>query len=181
MKVTPTQITDVLLIEPVVFGDDRGFFYESFNQRVWRQETGMERSFVQNNHSRSLQGVLRGIHYQIRQPQGKLVRAVVGEVYDVAVDLRKSSPTFGKWVGLHLSAENKVMVWIPEGFGHGFVVLSEVAEFEYMTTDYYAAEHERCILWNDPEIGIDWPFADKPLLSSKDANGDLLNDADLYD
>ena len=150
MKITQTGIPDVLVVEPQVFGDDRGFFFESFNKEKWRQETGLDLSFVQDNHSRSVKGVLRGIHYQIQQPQGKLVRVVAGEVFDVAVDLRKKSPTFGKWVGEHLSAENFKQIWIPQGFGHAFVVLSECAEFLYRTTDFWAPEHERCILWNDP-------------------------------
>ncbi len=181
MRVTPTAIPDVLVIEPQVFGDDRGFFYESFNQRVWQEKTGLDRTFVQSNHSRSLKGVLRGLHYQIQQPQGKLVRVVVGEVLDVAVDLRRNSPTFGKWVGERLSAENKKLIWVPEGFGHGFLVLSDVAEFLYKTTDYYAAEHERCIIWDDPNIRINWQLEGKPILSAKDAKGVLLKDAEIYD
>ena len=167
MKITQTRIPDVLVVEPQVFGDDRGFFFESFNKEKWRQETGLDLSFVQDNHSRSAKGVLRGIHYQIQQPQGKLVRVVAGEVFDVAVDLRKKSPTFGRWVGEHLSAENFKQIWIPEGFGHAFVVLSECAEFLYRTTDFWAPEHERCILWNDPEIAIEWPVKN-PVLSEKD-------------
>ncbi len=181
MRVTPTAIPDVLVIEPQVFGDDRGFFYESFNQRVWQEKTGLDRTFVQSNHSRSLQGVLRGLHYQIRQPQGKLVRVVVGEVFDVAVDLRRNSPTFGKWVGERLSAENKKLFWVPEGFGHGFVVLSDVAEFLYKTTDYYAPDHERCIIWDDPDIGINWQLTGEPILSVKDAEGVLFKDAEVYE
>ncbi len=181
MKVIPTKIPDVLLIEPKVFGDERGFFYESFNRMVWQEKTGLEDNFVQSNHSRSVQGVLRGLHYQINNPQGKLVRVVVGEVYDVAVDLRKSSPTFGKWVGEHLSADNKKCYWVPPGFGHGFVVLSDVAEFLYKTTDYYDPESERCIIWNDSEIGIDWPLRQEPVLSEKDRKGLLFKDAELYD
>ncbi len=180
MKVIPTKIPDVLVIEPKVFGDERGFFFESFNQEAWQEKTGLTSSFVQSNHSRSVHGVLRGLHYQIKQPQGKLVRVVVGEVYDVAVDLRKSSPTYGQWVGEHLSADNKKCFWVPEGFGHGFVVLSEAAEFLYKTTDYYAPEHERCIIWNDPDIGVDWPLEQQPVLSEKDSKGRLLKDADLY-
>lgn len=181
MKITSTAIADVFIVEPKVFGDERGFFYESYNQRQWRQQTGLDTTFVQSNHSMSREGVLRGIHYQIRCPQAKLVRVVVGEVFDVAVDLRKSSSTFGRWVGVFLSAENKKMLWIPEGFGHGFLVLSPVAEFLYTTTDFYAPEHERCILWNDPDIGIDWPLAGDPVLSQKDAGGVLFKDAEVYD
>ena len=181
MKVIPTNIPDVLLVEPEVFGDDRGFFFESFNQRVWREQTCLTEDFVQSNHSRSARGVLRGLHYQIKKPQGKLVRVVVGEVFDVAVDLRKSSPTFGRWVGEHLSAENKKCLWVPPGFAHGFVVLSDAAEFLYKTTNYYSPEHERCILWNDPTIGIVWPLQQQPVLSVKDSEGRLFKDADLYE
>ncbi len=180
MNVIETAIPEILVIEPTVFGDDRGFFYESFNQRTWKDKTGLECDFVQDNHSKSIRGVLRGLHYQIRQPQGKLVRAVVGEVYDVAVDIRKSSPTFGKWVGAHLSAENKKQLWIPAGFAHGFVVLSDVAEFLYRTTDYYAPEHERCIIWNDPQLAVDWPMEGEPVLSGKDVLGTLFKDAEVY-
>jgi dTDP-4-dehydrorhamnose 3,5-epimerase len=181
MKVTATEIPDVLLVEPKVFGDERGFFFESFNQRVWLEKTGIDRSFVQDNHSRSCRGVLRGLHYQIRQSQGKLVRVVAGEVFDVAVDLRRGSATFGRWVGVYLSAENKKQLWIPEGFGHGFVVLSEMAEFLYRTTDYYAPEHERCIIWNDPDIGICWPIDFAPLLSEKDGRGAAFKEAEVYE
>lgn len=181
MQVISTAIPEVLVIEPKVFGDERGFFYESFNQRVWQEKTGLERDFVQDNHSRSCRGVLRGLHYQIRQPQGKLVRVVVGEVFDVAVDLRRQSPTFGRWVGEILSAENKRQLWLPEGFGHGFLVLSESAEFLYRTTDYYAPEHERCIAWNDPDLGISWPLAGEPVLSVKDAGGTAFRGADVYE
>lgn len=181
MQVTATTIPEVLLIEPKVFGDERGFFFESFSQRVWQEKTGIERTFVQDNHSRSCRGVLRGLHYQIRQPQGKLVRVVLGEVFDVAVDLRRSSPTFGRWVGEFLSAENKKQLWVPEGFGHGFLVLSEYADFLYRTTEYYAPEHERCIIWNDPDIGIDWPFAMAPVLSGKDAQGLPFKQAEVYE
>lgn len=180
MKITAMEVPDVLLIEPKVFGDARGFFFESFNQRVWLESTGIDRSFVQDNHSRSCRGVLRGLHYQIRQSQGKLVRVVAGEVFDVAVDLRRNSPTFGRWVGLNLSAENKKQLWIPEGFGHGFVVLTETAEFLYRTTDYYAPEHERCIIWNDPDIGIRWPIDYVPLLSEKDGRGKAFREAEVY-
>lgn len=181
MKVTATAIPEVLLIEPTVFGDDRGFFYESFNQKQWQELTGLDRVFVQDNHSRSGHAVLRGLHYQIRQAQGKLVRVVLGEVFDVAVDLRRTSTTFGQWVGVVLSAENKRQLWIPEGFGHGFAVLSEAAEFLYRTTEYWAPEHERCIVWNDPDIGIDWPLADAPILSPKDAAGAAFRDAEVYE
>ena len=180
MKVTQTSIADVLIIEPNVFGDDRGFFFESFNQKVWLEKTGIERNFVQDNHSRSVKGVLRGLHYQIEQPQGKLVRVVAGEVYDVAVDIRKSSTTFGQWVGVHLSEQNKKQLWIPEGFAHGFLVLSEGAEFLYRTTDYWAPEHERCIIWNDVDLGIEWPVDVEPTLSEKDALGSLFKDADHF-
>ncbi len=180
MKVVETSIPDVLIIEPKVFGDERGFFYESFNAAAFEAATGLKRQFVQDNHSKSQRGVLRGLHYQIQQPQGKLVRAVAGEVFDVAVDLRKSSPSFGRWFGTHLSAQNQRQLWIPEGFAHGFVVLSESAEFLYKTTDYYAPEHERSLLWNDPELGIQWPFDEAPQLSAKDQAGKLLRDAELF-
>lgn len=180
MKITTTDIPDVLIIEPKVFGDDRGFFFESFNQRQWEEATGLKTNFVQDNHSRSVKGVLRGLHYQINQAQGKLVRCVLGEVFDVAVDIRKSSPTFGKWVGVVLSAENKRQFWVPEGFAHGFLVLSDVAEFLYKTTDYYAPEHERCIIWNDPDIGIEWPFDGEPRLSGKDAQGGSFKTAECF-
>lgn len=181
MKVTATAIPEVLLVEPRVFGDDRGYFYESYNERLWQEKTGLTRAFVQDNHSRSVKGVLRGLHYQIRQAQGKLVRVVVGEVFDVAVDLRRSSPNFGRWVGAVLSAANKRQLWVPEGFGHGFLVLSEAAEFLYRTTDYWAPEHERCIAWNDPDIGIDWPVTGSPILSPKDAAGVLFREAEVYE
>lgn len=179
MKVIPTAIPEVLILEPKVFGDERGFFYESYNQRVFREATGLDVHFVQDNHSRSAQGVLRGLHYQIRQPQGKLVRCTLGEVYDVAVDLRKNSPSLGQWVGEILSADNKRMLWIPEGFAHGFLVLSEVAEFLYKTTDYYSAEHERSILWSDPELGIAWPLLGEPVLSAKDQVAPRMRDAEI--
>ncbi len=181
MKVTATAIPDVLLIEPTVFGDERGFFYESYNEKVWQKETGLTTRFVQDNHSRSIKGVLRGIHYQIRQSQGKLVRVVLGEVFDVAVDLRKSSPTFGQWVGEILSAENKRSLWVPEGFGHGFLVTSEAAEFLYRTTDFYAPEYERCIKWNDPDLAITWPVDGMPQLSEKDEQGVAFGDAEVYE
>ncbi len=180
MKVTKTAIPDVLLIEPTVFGDERGFFYESYNERAWQEETGLTTRFVQDNHSRSVKGVLRGIHYQIKQSQGKLVRVVLGEVFDVAVDLRKSSPTFGQWVGEVLSAENKRSLWVPEGFGHGFLVTSDAAEFLYRTTDFYAPEHERCIQWNDPDLAVQWPLDGTPQLSGKDEQGTLFKDAEVY-
>jgi len=181
MKATPLSIPDVVLFEPKVFGDDRGFFFESFNQRQFEEAIGRKVSFVQDNHSRSARNVLRGLHYQIQQPQGKLVRVVQGEVFDVAVDIRKSSPTFGQWVGEVLSAENKKQLWIPEGFAHGFVVLSDFAEFLYKTTDYWAPEHERCVMWNDPELKIAWPTLEgKPMLSTKDAKGSELIYAEVF-
>lgn len=181
MKVTPTAIPDVLLIEPQVFGDARGFFFESYNERTFAEKMGLQARFVQDNHSRSAKNVLRGLHYQIRQPQGKLVRVVAGEVFDVAVDLRKSSPTFGQWTGINLSVDNKRMLWIPEGFAHGFLVLSESADFLYKTTDYYAPEHERCVAWNDPDIGIHWPLTDAPVLAAKDIAGKRLHDVEVFD
>ena len=180
MKATPLAIPDVVLIEPKVFGDDRGFFFESFNQAEFEAAIGRTVNFVQDNHSRSARNVLRGLHYQIKQPQGKLVRVVQGEVFDVAVDLRKSSPTFGQWVGEILSAENKRQLWLPEGFAHGFVVLSDIAEFLYKTTEYYAPEHERCIAWNAPDLSIAWPSGDEPVLSAKDARGAVLADAEVF-
>ena len=180
MQIQTTAIPDVLILEPTVYGDDRGFFYESFNQKRFAELTGVTREFVQDNHSKSAKGVLRGLHYQIQQPQGKLVRVTAGEVFDVAVDLRRSSPTFCKWVGVILSAANKRQLWVPEGFAHGFVVISEHAEFLYKTTDYWAPEFERSILWNDPAIGIDWPLDGEPLLSGKDKAGILLADADIF-
>ncbi|MDO8284261.1 MAG: dTDP-4-dehydrorhamnose 3,5-epimerase [Rhodoferax sp.] len=182
MKVTRTAIPDVMLIEPRVFGDARGFFFESFNQRAFVQATGVEAQFVQDNHSKSAHGVLRGLHYQIQQPQGKLVRVVSGEVFDVAVDLRRSSHTFGQWVGAILSEQNKAQFWVPAGFAHGFVVLSETAEFLYKTTDYYAPEHEQCIAWNDPFLNITWPdLGEAPKLSAKDAAGALWANARFFD
>jgi dTDP-4-dehydrorhamnose 3,5-epimerase len=172
MKVTPCAIADVLLIEPRVFGDERGFFYESFNQRTFHAATGVKLAFVQDNHSKSAKGVLRGLHYQLHRPQGKLVRVVAGAVFDVAVDIRRDSPTFGQWAGEVLSADNKRQLWVPPGLAHGFLVLSDSAEFLYKTTDYYAPEHERCIAWNDPTLGIQWPTLDEPpQLSAKDAAG----------
>lgn len=181
MKAIPTAIPDVLIIEPKVFGDDRGFFFESYNHKVFCEATGLNPHFVQDNHSKSGRNVLRGLHYQIQQAQGKLVRAVQGEVFDVAVDLRKGSNTFGQWVGERLSAENKRQMWIPAGFAHGFVVLSETAEFVYKTTDYYAPQFERCIAWNDPELAIDWPLKGEVSLSAKDAAGALFSQADHFE
>jgi dTDP-4-dehydrorhamnose 3,5-epimerase len=180
MNIISTEIPDILLIEPQVFGDNRGFFFESYNQQKFTDETGITLNFVQDNHSLSQQNVLRGLHYQIIQPQGKLVRAVVGKIFDVAVDIRKSSPTFGKWVGYELTAENKLNLWIPPGFAHGFLVLSEVAEVLYKTTDYYEPKGDRTILWNDPEIGITWPFKAEPVLSGKDQQGKLFKDAEVF-
>jgi dTDP-4-dehydrorhamnose 3,5-epimerase len=182
MNLVATSIPEVLIIEPTVFNDDRGFFFESFNELRFAQLTGNANPprFVQDNHSKSVKNVLRGLHYQIQQPQGKLVRVVAGEVFDIAVDIRKSSPTFGHWVGISLSAENKRQVWIPQGFAHGFLVTSESAECLYKTTDYWAPEHERCIAWNDPDIGIKWPIDGTPILSAKDGSGKLLSDADKF-
>ncbi len=171
MKVTPTTIPDVLLIEPKVFGDARGFFFESFNQKAFNEATGLDVNFVQDNHSRSAKGVLRGLHYQMQQPQGKLVRVVRGAVFDVAVDIRKGSPTFGKWFGAELSEDNHRQLWVPAGLAHGFLVLSESADFLYKTTDYYAPAHERCIRWDDPTLAIEWPRANPPLVSAKDEAG----------
>ncbi|MBP6422434.1 MAG: dTDP-4-dehydrorhamnose 3,5-epimerase [Propionivibrio sp.] len=180
MKIGPTTLPGVMLIEPKVFGDDRGFFFESFNQRVFMENTGVAPNFVQDNHSRSARNVLRGLHYQIKQPQGKLVRVTAGEVFDVAVDIRRGSPTFGRWFGHVLSAENKKQLWIPPDFAHGFLVLSDFAEFLYKTTDYWAPEHERCIRWDDPALAIDWPLNHgSPILSAKDASGLSLADATL--
>jgi len=180
MNVIKTEIPGVLILEPRVFGDERGFFFESLNQRVFEEKTGLKPRFAQDNHSRSARNVLRGLHYQITQPQAKLVRVAVGEVFDVAVDLRKSSATFGRWVGTTLSAENKRQLWIPEGFAHGFLVLSDSADFLYKTTDYYAPEHERCVIWNDSEIGIKWPLKGEPILAAKDQAGKLLKEAELF-
>lgn len=181
MKATRLAIPEVVLIEPQVFGDARGFFFESFNQKTFNEATGTNHPFVQDNHSRSSQGVLRGLHYQIQQPQGKLVRVARGKVWDVAVDIRKSSPTFGQWVGAELSEDNQHQLWVPPGFAHGFVVLSESADFLYKTTDYYAPEHERCIAWNDPQLGIRWPYEGEPRLSAKDALGVTLEQAEIFD
>lgn len=180
MKITLTAIPDVLVIEPKVFGDERGFFFESFNQAKFESFIGRQVNFVQDNHSKSVKNVLRGLHYQIQQPQGKLVRVVQGEVFDVAVDIRKSSPTFGKWVGEVLSAENKKQLWVPEGFAHGFVVLSETAECLYKTTDYYAPEFERSIIWNDPTIDIKWLVNGEPILSAKDQQAKTLATAEHF-
>lgn len=180
MKVVATDLPGVLIIEPKIFGDERGFFYESYNERDFRAKTGLDVQFVQDNHSRSARGVLRGLHYQIQRPQGKLVRATVGAVYDVVVDVRKSSPTFGKWLGFELSAENRRIAWIPPGYAHGFVVTSDYAEFLYKTTEYWAPEHERCILWNDPDLAIAWPLQGRPILARKDEEGRRLAEADVY-
>ncbi|MCY1272658.1 dTDP-4-dehydrorhamnose 3,5-epimerase [compost metagenome] len=180
MKATHLAIPDVVLIEPRVFGDERGFFFESFNHCQFEEIIGRPATFVQDNHSRSIRGVLRGLHYQISNPQGKLVRVVTGKVFDVAVDIRKSSPTFGKWVGELLTAENKKQLWIPEGFAHGFLVLSDSAEFLYKTTAYYSPIHERCVIWNDPTLGIKWPTNAPPTLSCKDALGLPLDQAEVF-
>jgi len=180
MQVTPTALPDVRVIEPKVFGDARGFFFESFNRRAFLEATGLDLEFVQDNHSRSAKNVLRGLHYQIRQPQGKLVRCIAGEVFDVAVDIRRASPHFGKWAAVTLSAENKRTVWVPAGFAHGFLVVSEHAEILYKTTDYYAPEHERSIAWNDPELAITWPLAGEPVLSAKDNASVRLRDAEVF-
>jgi len=181
MHITSLAIPDVLRFEPRVFGDERGFFYESFHQARFEEAVGRKVNFVQDNHSKSARNVLRGLHYQVQRSQGKLVRVVAGSVFDVAVDLRRSSPTFGRWVGEILSAENKVQLWVPEGFAHGFLVLSESAEFLYKTTDYYAPEHERCIAWNDPTLAIDWPLQGAPIISAKDRQGLPFRAADLFD
>lgn len=181
MKATPLSIPDVLLLEPKVFGDDRGFFFESFNQSQFEAAVGRQVNFVQDNHSRSAKNVLRGLHYQIQRPQGKLVRVVQGEVFDVAVDIRRSSPTFGKWVGEIISAENRSQLWVPEGFAHGFLVLSDNAEFLYKTTEYYAHSFERCIAWNDANLAINWPtHGGEPVLSIKDTQGDTFDVADTF-
>ncbi|MEH1949350.1 MAG: dTDP-4-dehydrorhamnose 3,5-epimerase [Nostoc sp.] len=181
MSIVNTKIPEVLQIEPQIFGDDRGFFFEAYNQQKFAQEIGIVTNFVQDNHSCSKQNVLRGLHYQIQQPQGKLIRAVVGSIFDVAVDIRKSSPTFGKWVGSELSAENKRILWIPLGFAHGFLVLSEIAEVLYKTTDYYAPQSDRTILWNDPDLAIDWPLSAPPILSAKDQAGKSFRTAEVFD
>lgn len=180
MNIIPTEIFDVLIIEPRVFEDQRGFFYESYNAKAFQEKIGVDLHFLQDNHSRSTKNVLRGLHYQIQQPQGKLVRVVAGEVFDVAVDLRKSSPTFGLWVGTLLSAENKRQLWVPAGFAHGFCVVSEFAEVLYKTTDYYAPQHERCVLWNDPNLGVAWPLTETPIVSAKDQAGVPFKDAEVF-
>jgi dTDP-4-dehydrorhamnose 3,5-epimerase len=181
MRVTPTAIAGVLVIEPRVFADERGFFFESYNERAFADATGIAAKFVQDNHSRSLKNTLRGLHYQIQQPQGKLVRAVAGEVFDVVVDIRRSSPTFGQWLGENLSADNKKMMWIPAGLAHGFSVLSDYADFLYKTTDYWASQHERTLLWNDPDLAIAWPLAGEPILAAKDRSGKRLSEAEVFD
>ena len=179
--VTPTNLPEVLILQPQVFGDARGFFFESFNARDFANVTGLDVQFVQDNHSRSTQGVLRGLHYQIEHAQGKLVRVTHGEVFDVAVDMRKDSPQFGQWTGCHLTAENAKQLWVPPGFAHGFFVMSESADFLYKTTDYWFPEHERCLLWNDPQLAIEWPLGDiAPLLAAKDAAGLPLAQADAF-
>lgn len=179
--VSPTTLTEVLVLEPKVFGDDRGFLFESFNQRDFQQATGLDVNFVQDNYSKSARGVLRGLHYQIQHPQGKLVRVTQGEVFDVVVDLRRSSPNFGKWVGVELSAENKQQLWVPPGFAHGFVVISESAELLYKMTGYWYAEHERCLLWCDPTVCVQWPFSIEPKLANKDSSGKVFAEADYFD
>ncbi|MEH2089714.1 dTDP-4-dehydrorhamnose 3,5-epimerase [Nostoc sp.] len=181
MSIVHTKIPEVLQIEPQIFGDDRGLFFEAYNQQKFAQEIGIVTNFVQDNHSCSKQNVLRGLHYQIQQPQGKLIRVVSGTIFDVAVDIRKSSPTFGKWVGSELSAENKRILWIPLGFAHGFLVLSEIAEVLYKTTDYYAPQSDRTILWNDPDLAIDWPLSAPPILSAKDQAGKSFRAAEVFD
>ena len=180
MNIFPTDIPDVLIIEPNVFGDNRGFFFESYNEKKFQEMTGATVTFVQDNHSRSKRNVLRGLHYQIEQPQAKLVRVIRGDVFDVAVDIRRSSPTFGKWIAEYLTAENKKQMWVPPGFAHGFLVLSDVAEFLYKTTDYYAPVHERCILWNDLDLGIYWPITGNPVVSEKDERGVPFKDAEVF-
>ena len=180
MNITPTEIPDVLIIEPRVFEDQRGFFFESYNEKIFQEKTGLDVQFVQDNHSRSAQNVLRGLHYQIEQPQGKLVRVVAGEIFDVVVDLRKNSPTFGQWVGSTLSAHNKRQLWVPIGFAHGFCVISEFAEVLYKTSDYYAPQHERCIIWNDPNLAIAWPLQGEPTVSAKDQAGVAFKEAEIF-
>jgi dTDP-4-dehydrorhamnose 3,5-epimerase len=181
MQIVKTAISDVLIMEPKVFGDERGFFFESFNQQTFQKLTGVKAYFVQDNHSKSATNVLRGLHYQIEQAQGKLVRVTSGEVFDVAVDIRRKSDTFGKWVGVHLSAENKRQLWVPPGFAHGFIVLKDNTEFLYKTTDYYSPQHERCIRWDDPAIGIEWPISQAPILSGKDQLGVAFSEAEVFD
>lgn len=180
MKVIWSTIPDVLILEPKVYGDERGFFFESYNEKDLAEVAGIAAHFVQDNHSRSAKNVLRGLHYQIKRPQGKLVRVIAGEVFDVAVDIRKNSPTFGKWAGFNLSADNKRMAWVPPGFAHGFLVLSDYAEFLYKTTDYWAPEHERCIAWNDPDLGIQWPLSGEVQLSGKDRQGEAFSAAEVF-
>ena len=180
MKILPAKIPDVLIIEPQVFQDDRGFFFESYNHKAFSEKTGITANFVQDNHSFSKQNVLRGLHYQISQPQGKLVRAIAGTILDIAVDIRKTSPNFGEWVSCILSADNKRQLWVPVGFAHGFVVLSEAAEVLYKTTDYYAPQHERCILWNDPDLAIDWSVTNPPIVSAKDRVGQPFKSAEVF-
>jgi dTDP-4-dehydrorhamnose 3,5-epimerase len=181
MNITPTEISDVLILEPRVFGDDRGFFFESFNEQLFNDKTESNVRFVQDNHSRSAQNVLRGLHYQIQQPQGKLVRVVAGAIFDVAVDIRRKSPTFGQWVGCILSAEDKKQIWVPAGFAHGFVSLSDQTEVLYKTTDYYAPAYERCIAWNDPDLAIAWSLTGKPIVSAKDQVGKAFKDAEVFE
>jgi dTDP-4-dehydrorhamnose 3,5-epimerase len=181
MNVIPTHISDVLIIEPRIFGDDRGFFFESYNEKSFAEKTGISPKFVQDNHSLSTKNVLRGLHYQIKETQGKLVRVISGEVLDIAVDIRRSSPTFGQWASCLLSGENKRQFWVPEGFAHGFVVLSDSAEFLYKTTNYYAPQYDRVILWNDPDLGVDWQLKGEPILSDKDKAGKRFKEADLFD
>lgn len=181
MNVIPTSIPDVLILEPKVFGDKRGYFMESWNKKTFEEVTGIRTDFVQDNHSRSVKNTLRGLHYQIKQPQGKLVRVAFGKVYDVVVDIRKSSPTFGKWVGVELSEDNHRQLWVPPGFAHGFVILSETADFLYKTTEYYAPQYDRCLIWNDPDVGIKWPLEGTPLLSEKDTRGKPFAEIDLFE
>jgi dTDP-4-dehydrorhamnose 3,5-epimerase len=181
MNITPTEIPDVLILEPRVFGDDRGFFFESFNEQAFNDKTESNVHFVQDNHSRSAKNVLRGLHYQIQQPQGKLVRVVSGAIFDVAVDIRKSSPSFGQWVGCLISAENKKQIWVPAGFAHGFVSLEDQTEVLYKTTDYYAPAHERCIAWNDPDLAIAWSLTEEPIVSAKDQVGKPFKDAEVFE
>ncbi len=181
MNVIRTSIPDVLILEPKVFGDERGWFYESHNRKTFRQDTGLDVEFVQDNHSRSLKNVLRGLHYQVHQPQGKLVRVTQGEIWDVAVDIRRSSPSFGKWVAFALSADSKQMAWIPPGFAHGFLVVSDATEVQYKTTDYYAPEHERTLLWNDPALAIPWPLAGEPVMTDKDRRGTPLSAVETFE
>jgi len=180
MKITATAIPEVLIVEPRVFSDERGFFFESFNERAFAQATGITAKFVQDNHSRSVKNTVRGLHYQIRQAQAKLMRVVSGEIFDVVVDLRRASPTFGKWAGNRLSADNKKMVWVPAGFAHGFAVLSESADFLYKATDYWAPQHERTVLWNDPDLAIAWPLVGEPILAAKDRAGKRLVEAEVF-